>query len=297
MRSFSENEVFAIKEKLKNDFTYWYHRIDLGHGIVTPGFHYEPLWDNIRKCRSTINYNGKYVLDIASYDGLWAFEAEKLGADIVVATDCLYRTHRNFQFCRDVLGSKCLSYYNISPYNLFDRLDVFFKENYDNERPYDRLFDIVQHLGLLYHLRDPMLSLSQARSCIKIGGTLLLETNFVMDSEESFMLYNGIPFTARVSDNETVWWIPTKNCLIEMLYSAFFEPDFSSISVVEFTNPLTSVRERFPKKLHFGQIDKKYRIGRIAIKAIATDPNVSNAAYTREMLRTFRNPGFNNVSF
>ncbi len=117
-----------------------------------------------------------------------------------------------------------------------------------------------------------------------------------MDSDESFMLYNGIPFTARVSDNETVWWIPTKNCLLEMLYSSFFEPDLSSISLVEFTNPLGSARERFPKQLHFGQIDKKYRIGRIAIKATATDPKLSNPVYTREMFRTFRNPGLDNLS-
>ncbi|MEI9997909.1 MAG: hypothetical protein WDO13_01425 [Verrucomicrobiota bacterium] len=32
----------------------------------------------------------------------------------------------------------------------------------------------MQHFGLFYHLRDPMLSLAQTRSVMKDGGTLLL---------------------------------------------------------------------------------------------------------------------------
>ena len=95
------------------------------------------------------------------------------------------------------------------------------------------MFDIVQHLGLFYHLRDPFLSLSQARSCIKTGGTLLMETNVIMDRDESFMLYNGIPSTYRISDNYSVWWSPTVSCLNEMLVASLFEPDSTSIKIVE----------------------------------------------------------------
>jgi len=103
MKTYLPEEIVKIKNMLKSDFTYWYHKIDLGNGIVTPGFNYDPLWDNIRKVRSRIDYQGKTVLDIASFDGLWAFEAEHLGAKTVVATDCLYRTFKNFMFCRDIL--------------------------------------------------------------------------------------------------------------------------------------------------------------------------------------------------
>lgn len=31
-------------------------------------------------------------------------------------------------------------------------------------------YDIVQHLGLLYHVRDPLWTLSQCRSVVKTGG-------------------------------------------------------------------------------------------------------------------------------
>jgi tRNA (mo5U34)-methyltransferase len=293
MKNYSPQEIDQIKKKLKTDFTYWYHKIDLGHGIVTPGFDYDPLWDNIRKVRHSLDYRGKTVLDIASFDGLWAFEAEKLGAKSVVATDCLYRTFNNFLFCRDVLGSQCLPYYNVSPYHLSERLDVFFQENYDHEKPYERMFDIVQHLGLFYHLRDPLLSLSQARSCMKTGGQLLIETNIIMDRDESFMLYNGIPFTYRVSDNYSVWWVPTVNCLKEMLIASLFEPKDASISVVEFTQPLLSKTSRFPKQSHKGSVEKDYKVGRLCMTAKAVDPRETQAEFVREMQRTFRNPGLN----
>lgn len=284
-----------ITKKLKEDFTYWYHRIELGDGIVTPGFHYEPLWDNIRKVRKNIDYKNKIVLDIAAFDGLFSFEAEKLGAKTVIATDCLYRSFRNFLFCKEVLGSKCLPYYNVSPYNLFERLDVFFQENYDNEKPYDRMFDIVQHLGLLYHLRDPLLSLSQARSCLKTGGTLLIETNIITDSDESFMLYNGIPFTHRASKNYSVWWIPTANCLKEMLMASLFEPVDASISIVDFGLPLGDKDKKVPSKSHQGVVEKPHKIGRLCMNAKAMDPGDVEPEFLREVLRTFRNPGLDRL--
>lgn len=293
MKNRSLEDINDIKAKLKTEFTYWYHKIDLGDGIITPGFEYDPLWDNIRNVRERIDYKNKTVLDIASFDGLWAFEAEQLGAKTVVATDCLYRTFKNFMFCRDVLGSKCIPYYNVSPYHLVERLDVFLQENFDQEKPYERMFDVVQHLGLLYHLRDPMLSISQARSCIKTGGALLIETNVIMDTEESFMLYNGIPFTHRVSDNYSVWWIPTINCMKEILLASFFEPDESSIRIVEFNSPLQSKISRFPRRAHNGVRDKDYRVGRLCMVARAVDPKNTQPEFLREMERTFRNPGLN----
>ncbi len=34
MKKYSSEEINEIKEKLKSEFTYWYHKIDLGQGIV-----------------------------------------------------------------------------------------------------------------------------------------------------------------------------------------------------------------------------------------------------------------------
>lgn len=280
----------AIRSRVA-EFPYWYHRIELAPGVVTPGFHLEPLWDHLRKILDQVDYRGKAVLDIASFDGMFAFEAEKRGAKTVIATDCLYRSFSNFLFCKEVLNSRAVPYYNVSPYKLTDRLDVYFDEQYVGQEE-DRRFDIVQHFGLLYHLRDPMLSLSQARSALKVGGKIIIETDVVLDVNDSFMLFNGLPNAARVRDNYSVWWAPTRACLIEMLESTFFKVDEASYSEFLFTPPANDAGRASTAQREALRRDKKsYAIGRGAVVATAIEQGDRNEKFERELTRTFRNPG------
>lgn len=277
-------------ERLK-EFKYWYHRIELAPGVVTPGYPLEPIWDNTRKCREYIDYRNKKVLDIASFDGLFSFEAESLGASLVVAADCLYKSFSNFLFCREVLRSKVMPYYNVSPYDLSSRLDVFFDENYDDEKRNNRRFDIVQHLGLFYHLRDPLRSLSQARSVLVPGGSLLIETDVVLDMDESVMVFNGLPRSARLRDNYSVWWAPTLTCLREMLDATMFDVVEQTVSTIEFVTPAG------PSGMVSNTTDDAarpvsgYRMGRCALVAKARERGRSNEKVERELMRTYRNPG------
>jgi len=275
------------------EFNYWYHKIELAPGIVTPGFDLEPIWENTRKVRQHLDYAGKNVLDMASFDGLFTFEAEGLGAKRVVASDCLYKSFANFLFCREVFASKAVPFYNVSPYNLVDRLDVYLDENYDAESVQDRLFDIVQHFGLLYHLRDPMYSLSQARSVLKPGGTLFIETDVVLDRDESFMLYNGLPNHARVRDNYSVWWAPTRECLFEMLEGTLFEVRRDTYSEIEFDTPAKDQgRISTAQRGSLHGDNHSYRLGRAAVLATAVDFGKGNEKFETEITRTYRNPGF-----
>ena len=96
----------------------WYHNIDLGLGVTTPGRSYDSIWEKIRLVRRNIDYKQKRVLDIASYDGMWAFEAERLGAAEVVATDVTYHAFEHFLFCKQVLrfpGRALLQRLSIQP--------------------------------------------------------------------------------------------------------------------------------------------------------------------------------------
>lgn len=275
------------REGIKN-FRFWYHKINLGDDIITPGLDLEPVWDTIRDCRESFDYRDKRVLDIASFDGMWAFEAEKLGASQVVATDCYLETYHNFLFCKEALGSKVIPYYNVSPYEIFNRLDVFLQENWGNQKPYDRMFDIVQHFGLLYHLRDPLYTLSQSRSVIKTGGILLIETAAVINEDGSFMLFNGVPpQKQRIYDDLTTWWAPTIPCLKEMLRASLFEPIEASVKVLRkenFTNYIADFVKRYFK-------DERYVVSRVCMAAKAVEPDKYDKEYCRELARTYRNPG------
>jgi|GEM_PF-1264184 len=63
----------------------WYHTIDLGHGVVTKGqFDHGAILDRYRFPES---FAGKRVLDVATFDGFWAFEFERRGAREVIALD------------------------------------------------------------------------------------------------------------------------------------------------------------------------------------------------------------------
>ena len=58
-------------------------------------------------------------------------------------------------------------------------------ENRLNIVGFDQKFDIVQHFGLLYHLRDPMLSLSQSRKVLSDDGILILKQ--AIEDDEKFL--------------------------------------------------------------------------------------------------------------
>src|SRR5688572_22595295 len=85
----------------------WYHTIDLGEGVTTPG---------LVRCLTPSQLeigrlDGLTVLDIGAWDGAYSFMAERLGAKRVLATDLVvwsevWKTRNaGFQLARRVLKS------------------------------------------------------------------------------------------------------------------------------------------------------------------------------------------------
>jgi tRNA (mo5U34)-methyltransferase len=66
------------------NYPYWRHRIDLGDGNFTPGTKDASDWDRLKLPE---DMTGKSFLDIGAFDGLHSFEAERRGAERVMATD------------------------------------------------------------------------------------------------------------------------------------------------------------------------------------------------------------------
>ena len=93
------------------ELPFWYHKIALPHGIVTPGFN--PHFP--AKYRVPADLTGKRVLDVGAWDGYWTFDALKRGAREVVAIDDFSdylgklrpeqrKAWRSFDLCREALG-------------------------------------------------------------------------------------------------------------------------------------------------------------------------------------------------
>ena len=155
---FSHEELRAEVESIP-----WWHTIDLGDGIITPGKDDSPR--KLERLRLPSSLKGKTVLDIGAWDGFFSFEAEKRGAERVLAVDSYawdgstWGTKRGFELARRVLGSK-----------VEDReMDVL-----DLSPEAVGTFDVVFFLGVLYHMRHPLLALERISSIT--DELLVLET-------------------------------------------------------------------------------------------------------------------------
>src|ERR1700727_2421153 len=62
----------------------WFHTIDLGDGLLTPG---NPPSELLSAPGALPDVRGRSVLDIGAWDGKYSFEAERAGARRVVALD------------------------------------------------------------------------------------------------------------------------------------------------------------------------------------------------------------------
>jgi Predicted methyltransferase len=123
----------------------WFHSIPLDDGTVTPGL--DSSMDKLEQVCLPKDLSGKTVLDIGAWDGFFSFQAEKAGAERVLATDHFcwsgpgWGTKDGFNFAHKALNSKVESLD-------IDAMDI----SPDNVGK----FDVVMFLGVLYHLSDPM---------------------------------------------------------------------------------------------------------------------------------------------
>ena len=83
----------------------WWHKIDFGNGVITPGIDITP--EKLEWIQMSQNLVGKSVLDIGAWDGFFSFEAERRGASRVLAIDLpMWKNGAKlgFELARKVLG-------------------------------------------------------------------------------------------------------------------------------------------------------------------------------------------------
>lgn len=153
--------------------------------------------------------DGKRVLDVGAWDGFYSFEMESRGAD-VLATDHFswsgegWGTKDGFLLARDALGSRVRDL-EIDPSTL-------------TPEAVEGAYDIVLFLGVLYHLRDPMLILERLRSVT--AGLLVLETEvgMLLTRRAAAEFYAG----TELNNDPTNWWAPNVPAIAGMLRAVGF---------------------------------------------------------------------------
>ena len=204
----------------------WFHNIDLGGGVRTAPGHFLGDYPAVKWRRFAhaipADLSGLSVLDIGCNGGFHAIEMKRRGAARVVAIDADEDYLAQARFAAEVTG-QAIEFHALSVYDVA-RL---------GER-----FDIVLFMGVLYHLRHPLLALDLIHE--HVAGDLLVFQSMQRGSAEvapvpeDHDFRETAPFDApgwpklhfvehRYAGDPTNWWVPNRACAEAMLRASGFE--------------------------------------------------------------------------
>jgi tRNA (mo5U34)-methyltransferase len=212
-------------EKRVQELRPWFHNMDVG-GVETAPDHF--LGDYPRLKWRTFAHavphdlRGKTVLDVGCNAGFYSIEMKRRGADRVVGIDCDDRYLAQARFASEVAGVN-IDFRNMSVYQVAD-----LKER----------FDVVIFMGILYHLRHPLLALDLLHDHV-VKDTLVFQS-LLRGSTDVAQVQEDYPFSEqsiferpefpqmffiehRYSKDPTNWWFPNRACAEAMLRSSGFQ--------------------------------------------------------------------------
>lgn len=181
----------------------WYHRIDLGNGVITPGDRNQALTFNLYKSHLPADLTGKRVLDLGANACGLSIEFAKRGAD-VVAVEYSVTYVKQAEFILDHFG--LADRVKVVRCDLFDVLDL-------------GQFDIVAYVGLFYHIRYPQLSLDMLSSVCT--DKLLVSTQTIPG--DGLQMVNRARSTKDRKPGELYGWEPTETLFADMVAHAGFK--------------------------------------------------------------------------
>ena len=203
----------------------WFHDMDL-NGVRTAPDHFLYDYPNMKWKRFAHavpeDLSGKSVLDIGCNAGFYSMEMKRRGADRVLGIDFDDRYLDQARLASEVRGHD-IEFRKLSVYDLAQL----------GER-----FDLVIFMGVLYHLRHPLLALDLIHE--HVADDLLLfqsmqrgsneiepvATDYDFFEQEHFKApgYTKMYFIEhQYSGDWTNWWAPNAACSAAMLRSSGFE--------------------------------------------------------------------------
>jgi tRNA (mo5U34)-methyltransferase len=214
----------ALRESIES-LAPWFHNMNL-RGIWTAPDHF--LGDYPGEKFASFEPHlpdelaGKSVLDIGCNAGFYSIEMKRRGADRVLGIDSDDRYLAQARLACEILGYEDVE---------FRKLDV-----YDVAALAER-FDVVLFMGVLYHLRHPLLALDLIYEHVaddllifqsmQRGSKLLMEIEEDYDFNEAGHFFeSAYPklhfIEQKYAGDWTNWWVPNRACAEAMLRSAGF---------------------------------------------------------------------------
>lgn len=204
----------------------WFQNLDL-NGVRTAPAHFlgdypANKWQRFAHVLPQ-NLQGKSVLEIGCNAGFYSFEMKRRGAARVVGIDFDDYYLNQARFAAKVLGHEDVEFRKLTVYDVGAL----------GER-----FDLVLFMGLVYHLRHPLLALDLIYQ--HVARDLLVYQSLQRGSAEVEPLQDDYDFwetdvferagyprlhfvEKKYSHDETNWWVPNAACSAAMLRSAGFQ--------------------------------------------------------------------------
>ncbi|RVT98684.1 hypothetical protein EOD42_00800 [Rhodovarius crocodyli] len=240
---------------------FWYHCVDLGEGLVTPGsFDYRQL---IQHYALPADMGGMRVLDIGSASGFFAFTMERLGADVTsielpsimgwdrfpgesrqaiidkIKTQLKFHAPADYAAAlADASPAELHHWLLDGPFRFCHRvIGSRVKRRYTTIYDTPELlaeggpFDLVMLGDILLHLIDPLHALAAAaRVC---SGTLVISQDLSEDGPPRMVFTGG----ASTEEDPGAWWSPNLAWFQLMLPRLGFEPPEVKGDFVGHVNP------------------------------------------------------------
>ena len=212
-------------EKRINELGPWFHNIDL-RGVQTAPNHFlgdypSFKWVNFQSAIPE-DLTGMSVLDIGCNGGFYSIEMKRRGAEHVLGIDHDEDYLEQARYAAEVL-----------------ELDISFRRMSVYELPkLGQRFDLVLFMGVLYHLRHPLLALDILRRYVTkdwlIFQSMLRGSRSTPQIAEDYPFWElaqfdkpGFPKMHFIENNysgdPTNWWVPNGACAEAMLRSAGFK--------------------------------------------------------------------------
>ncbi len=186
---------------------YWWHSIDLGNGLVTPGqWFLEHMAWRYEDTFSPIDLEGRTVVDFGAWNGAFSVEAARRGATRVMAVDHYTWTHPAFR------GRQTFDLVNRVTGLGIEARDIDLDGPQLDLSTFGR-FDVVLFLGVFYHLRDPLVALREVAALAREVLVVETHTRLTLSRVPSLRFYPS----HELEGDTTNWWSPNVACIVALL--------------------------------------------------------------------------------
>jgi len=209
-----ESEAETLAEEVAS--TTWYHAIELPGGVVTPGSH--DLRGVVPRIGLPPDLTGQRALDVATFNGFWAFELERRGASVVAIDLPSIAALDLPPAVRQVVINEAWDValgrpFEVAARALQSKVERRVLSVYDLDPAEIGTFDFVYSGDVLLHLAAPLLALHHMRAVA--SGQVVIVDRFDPDAHGQFVRYRG-------GWTSLDWWAPSLEVLVQWVLDAGF---------------------------------------------------------------------------